>query len=85
MKEFSYTIQDKYGLHARPAGALSRMMAEYPCAVTMERCGRTCDAKQLLDLMGLGINKNDTVTLRAEGPEEEACVMAAEKFLTETV
>ena len=31
MKEFTYTIKDEQGIHARPAGELVKAAAAYPC------------------------------------------------------
>ena len=33
MKQFTITIQDKEGLHARPAGLLSKAAKGFQCAV----------------------------------------------------
>lgn len=35
MKQFTITIQDKEGLHARPAGLLSKAAKGFQCAVTL--------------------------------------------------
>ncbi len=60
------------GLHARPAAILAAIAAEYPYLVEMHK-GRQCaDAKSIVGLMGLGLNRNDTVTLRVFGPKDRA-------------
>ena len=38
MKEFSYTVQDALGIHARPAGLLVKEAAKFPCEITL-KCG----------------------------------------------
>ena len=35
MKEFKYVITDKGGIHARPAGALVKEAAAFPCSITI--------------------------------------------------
>ena len=35
MKEFKYVITDKGGIHARPAGALVKEAAAFPCSITL--------------------------------------------------
>ena len=37
MKEFTYTIKDEQGIHARPAGELVKAAAAYPCKVTISK------------------------------------------------
>ena len=46
MKEFKYVITDKGGIHARPAGALVKEAAAFPCKVTIEKDGKEADAKR---------------------------------------
>lgn len=37
MKEFKYVITDKGGIHARPAGALVKEAAAFPCSITIAK------------------------------------------------
>ena len=43
MKQFTITIQDKEGLHARPAGLLSKAAKGFQCAVTLTKGEKTAD------------------------------------------
>ena len=40
MKEFTYTITDEQGIHARPAGLLVKEAAGFASAITIEKDGR---------------------------------------------
>ena len=51
MKEFTYTIKDEQGIHARPAGELVKAAAAYPCKVTISKDGKEVDAKRILGVM----------------------------------
>ena len=51
MKEFTYTIRDEYGIHARPAGLLVKLAKGYASCITLARGGDTCDLKRLMPLM----------------------------------
>ena len=53
MKEFTYTIKDEQGIHARPAGELVKAAAAYPCKVTISKDGKEVDAKRILGVMML--------------------------------
>lgn len=53
MKEFKYVITDKEGIHARPAGALVKAAASFPCSVTIAKDGKAVDAKRILELWDL--------------------------------
>lgn len=85
MQQFSYTIQDPYGIHARPAGQLFRMAREFDCTVTVQCKGQSCSLKELMHFMALGIMQGDTITVQAEGKDEAECIAKISKFLTENV
>ncbi len=40
MKEFTYTITDEQGIHARPAGILVKEAAGFASAITIEKMVR---------------------------------------------
>lgn len=86
MKEFTYTIEDELGIHARPAGLLSKLAKSYPdTLVTVTKGDKTVKATQLMKLMNLGIKKGDQVTVAAEGGAEEEAVDALRKFFEENL
>ncbi len=81
MKEFTFTVTDENGIHARPAGILVKEAKKFQSSVTVESGGKSSDMKKLLALMGLGIKKGETITVKVEGEDEEACAAAVEDFL----
>lgn len=83
MKEFTYTITDPNGIHARPAGLLVKQLKAFKSTVTIFKGDKNVDMKKLLALMGLGVKQGDAVTIKVEGEDEEACAAALEKFLKE--
>jgi phosphotransferase system HPr (HPr) family protein len=84
MKEFSYTIKDPLGIHARPAGLFVKKLAEFKSAITIfrEDTGASCNGKGLLALMKLKIKQNNAITVKAEGEDEAAAIEAAQAFLS---
>lgn len=84
MKEFTYTITDPNGIHARPAGLLVKQLKAFKSTVTIFKGDKNVDMKKLLALMGLGVKQGDAVMIKVEGEDEEACAAALEKFLKET-
>ena len=57
MKQFTYTIKDELGVHARPAGLLVKLAKKYASKVTIEKDGKACDMRKLMAVMGLGIKQ----------------------------
>lgn len=86
MKEFTYTIEDELGIHARPAGLLTKLAKTFPeTTVTVTKGGSTVKATQLMKLMNMGVKKGDTVTVAADGPAEEEAIAALQKFFEENL
>ena len=81
MKSFSYTVKDELGLHARPAGMLVKEVKNFQSKVTLERDGKSVDASRLMAVMGMGVKKDQTVTVTVEGNDEDAACEALKAFL----
>jgi phosphocarrier protein len=82
MKNFSYTIKDAVGIHARPAGNLAKLAKSFTgTKVMIEKNGKSVDVTKLMMLMGLGVKCGDTVNFTVEGPDEEAAAKAVEEFM----
>jgi phosphotransferase system HPr (HPr) family protein len=84
MKEFSYTITDPLGIHARPAGLFVKKLEEFKSVISISRSdnGASCDGKKLLALMKLRVKKNDTIIIKAEGEDESDAIEAARSYLS---
>lgn len=58
MKQFTYTITDPLGIHARPAGLLAKAAKAYAdTTVTVTKDGNTVKATQLMKLMSLTVKQ----------------------------
>ena len=85
MKEFTYTITDPVGIHARPAGILVKEAKTFSSTITIIKGDKSAKATSLMKLMGMGIKQGDTVTVQIEGDDEDTCAAAIEKFLKENM
>ncbi|MBD5521699.1 MAG: HPr family phosphocarrier protein [Lachnospiraceae bacterium] len=81
MKEFTYVITDKEGIHARPAGELVKLAKEYTSSVSIFKDGKKADAKKVFGLMGLGVKNGMEITVQVEGDDEEAACEGIKTFL----
>ena len=68
------TIQNAVGLHARPATFFIQKANCYKCTLWVEKDDRKVNAKSLLGVLSLGIAKGMTVTLIADGQDEDAAL-----------
>ena len=80
MKSATYTITNKMGIHARPAGLLVKEAKKFESECTITKDGKTKKLTQLMMLMSLGVKQGDTVTVTAEGADEEAAAAALKEF-----
>ena len=85
MKEFTYVITDKEGIHARPAGELGKLAKEYTSTVSVIKEGKKADAKKVFGLMGLGVKNGMEITVQIEGEDEDTAAAAVEAFLKENL
>lgn len=80
MREFQYIIKDESGIHARPAGALVKKAAEFQSKVTIYKGEKAADGKRIINLMGLGVKKDDEIRVVVEGEDENLATEALEAF-----
>ena len=68
------TVQNQVGLHARPATFFIQKANEFKSTVWIARDERKVNAKSLLGVLSLGITKGVSITISAEGVDEEEAV-----------
>ena len=67
-------INNQVGLHARPATLFIQKANEFKSSIWVEKEDRRVNAKSLLGVLSLGIVKGTSVTLIADGADEEAAI-----------
>ena len=85
MKQFTYVITDKEGIHARPAGLVVAEAKKYASAITIENKGKKADLKRIFGVMGLCVKCGESIVVVTEGPDEEAASAAVEKVFKENL
>ena len=75
MATTTYVITDPEGIHARPAGVITKAAKEINGVITIEKNGKVADARKMFAVMGLGVKNGDTITVSADTDEN------LEKFL----
>ncbi|WP_010257514.1 HPr family phosphocarrier protein [Treponema primitia] len=81
MQQFTHTISDPNGIHARPAGLLAQQMQAFKSTITIKKDEQSASAKQLIGIMKMRLKCGQTFTLTAEGEDETAAIDAAKAFL----
>jgi phosphocarrier protein len=86
MKSFEYTITDEVGIHARPAGVLVKEAKKFESTITLTTsAGKSADVRELMALMALGVKQGETVTVSAEGADEDTAIAEMETFFKENL
>lgn len=70
------TVKNQVGLHARPATFFIQKANEFKSSIWIEKDERRVNAKSLLGVLSLGIAQNTSVTIIADGADEEQAVNA---------
>ncbi|MBQ4324574.1 MAG: HPr family phosphocarrier protein [Clostridia bacterium] len=67
-------VTNPVGLHARPASFFVNKACAYRSTILLEKGECRVNAKSVLSVLSMGIRQGDTVTLIANGQDEEAAV-----------
>ena len=68
------TIKEMVGLHARPATFLIQKANEFKSSIWIEKDERRVNAKSLLGVLSLGVAKDMTISILADGTDEVEAV-----------
>ena len=75
------TVKNEVGLHARPATYFIQKANEFKSGIWVDKEERRVNAKSLLGVRSLGIMKDTTVTLIADGSDEKEAVDALAELI----
>ena len=79
--ERSVTIQNRHGLHARPAAEVVKAASRFQSDITLVRDDMEVNGKSIMGVMMLAAECGATVTLRASGSDAEQAVSALEALV----
>lgn len=62
-------VKNKQGLHTRPATYIVKMLQNSKCDVSFTYKGETINAKSILSILMLAIQKNSKITITVQGDQ----------------
>ena len=68
------TIKNNVGLHARPATFFIQKANSFKSSIWVEKDDRRVNAKSLLGVLSLGLVKGMTVTIYADGADQDDAI-----------
>lgn len=64
-------VKNAAGIHVRPSGVIREKFLDYPGNITLKAHGTETEVRNVMGLIGLGLQMGDTVTVCVEGPDEK--------------
>jgi trehalose 6-phosphate synthase len=83
MVEQELTVQNAYGIHARPAAAWVRCARGFTSKLEIIRDGQAFSAQSISDMLTLNLQQGATFILRATGPDAATAVQALHNLLAQ--
>ena len=75
-------VQNKMGIHARPAAMIVRVTNKFKSEVFVEKDEEQVNGKSIMGLMMLAAGRGETIKIIAEGNDAEAAVADLEELVT---
>ncbi len=82
MTSKSVTIKLVNGLEARPVALLVQEASKYDSTVYIQSGDKKVNAKSIMGMMSLTLDNGESLTVTADGADEELAVANIEKFLS---
>ena len=70
MVEKILTVQNRAGIHARPAAIIAQTSNKLESEITLTRDDATVNAKSIMGVIAMGAGYNTQLVLNVEGPDE---------------
>lgn len=69
-----FTVENQYGIHARPAALLVKAAGKYSCDILIGKEGAEVSAKSIMGLLTIEGHRGARLTVRAVGDDAEAAM-----------
>jgi phosphotransferase system HPr (HPr) family protein len=77
----AFTINNEFGLHARPAALLVKCASQFDCTIQIEKDGMCVSGNSIMGLLTLEGHQGSVLNIEAKGPQaEEALAALGELF-----
>ena len=81
MQQKDIAIINKLGLHARAAAKFVTLASRFESRIEVARNGQTVNGKSIMGIMMLAASKGTTLTISAEGPDEDKALNELEALI----
>ena len=81
MIEKKIKVLHKDGVHMRPAMFITDLAMKFDSDITIEKNGKEVDAKSIMQLTMLAVLRDEEMTVKASGADEQEAVDAIEELI----
>ena len=78
----SVIVNNKQGLHARPAAIFVQIANKFDSRITVRREEEEVNGKSIMGILMLGAEKGSTIIIEADGADAETAIVELEKLLS---
>jgi len=75
------TVNNKQGLHARPAAVFVQIANKFNSRITIRHEGEEVNGKSIMGILMLGAEKGTSIILEADGDDAEIALVELEKII----
>ncbi|MEA4909730.1 MAG: HPr family phosphocarrier protein [Chloroflexi bacterium] len=81
MPDVTLTVQNKVGLHARPAALFVQTASKFKSDIKVTNNDRTANAKSILGILTLGVHQNCNIKVEANGEDADLALTALKQLV----
>ena len=81
MPQVKTIVNNEVGIHARPASMFVQTAAKFSSDIEVVHGEKTANAKSILTVLTLGVQKGAEITITAEGPDAEEALADLEQLV----
>ena len=81
MVKKSFTINNKLGIHARPASQFVKTASRFKSAIYISKNGNEVNGKSIMGVLMLEAGYGSEITVRIEGEDEFSAMEALEELI----
>jgi len=74
MIEKDVVVKNRAGIHARPAALIVQTASQFASQIEFKNDHETINAKSIMGIITLGASYNSTITISADGEDEQQAV-----------
>lgn len=81
--ELNLKIENKAGLHARPAALFAQKASAFKSTIMIVKGGKTANAKSIISIMGLGVKQGESIVLKIDGADADEASKVLKKIVND--